>query len=181
MATSKLIVRSRLLPILSVVSLLFAVMVTAQMVRSYWRYDHLAWGGDFREVHAFSDSGRLVLIRRKMLGTGFPNHKFLGLDTLRISPATSVRRPNSGILGFNCGSDPVWKQRPGQGLQLVVDNKWVSFPHWAPLPMCSIFPFLWWRKNRRGNRAGLCPNCGYDTRANPDRCSECGHVIKTAA
>lgn len=30
---------------------------------------------------------------------------------------------------------------------------------------------------RRAVQAGLCVNCGYDIRANADRCSECGHPI----
>lgn len=33
-------------------------------------------------------------------------------------------------------------------------------------------------RSRRASHAGLCPKCGYDVRANPDRCSECGHAFQ---
>src|SRR5690349_12646750 len=39
----------------------------------------------------------------------------------------------------------------------------------------SIIPILTGRERRRARlRQGLCPNCGYDLRASPTQCPECG-------
>jgi hypothetical protein len=56
----------------------------------------------------------------------------------------------------------------------------VLVPLWAPLALSSILPLLEFlvlrrRRLRRGRREhGLCTSCGYDMRATPHRCPECG-------
>jgi len=51
--------------------------------------------------------------------------------------------------------------------------------YWLPIVVASILPLLamWKRLQRwRTDLRGLCPICGYDLRATPDRCPECGLV-----
>jgi hypothetical protein len=52
---------------------------------------------------------------------------------------------------------------------------------WAALPMGVMF-FVAWAAHVRLRRQllrryrGQCPTCGYDLRASPDRCPECGQM-----
>jgi hypothetical protein len=58
----------------------------------------------------------------------------------------------------------------------------LSFPHWALLPWFMLLPAIYLNRNNRRQsrrRAGLCSNCGYDLRATPQRCPECGEVPVT--
>jgi hypothetical protein len=52
-------------------------------------------------------------------------------------------------------------------------------PLWCPFLATTVLPMVWVlrrRATRRRAADGLCLGCGYDLRATPDRCPECGVV-----
>jgi hypothetical protein len=56
----------------------------------------------------------------------------------------------------------------------------VVVPYWAiAVAFCMLPGIVFLRFVGRGRhfRAGVCPSCGYDLRATPHRCPECGKVI----
>lgn len=60
----------------------------------------------------------------------------------------------------------------------------VSIPFWAPIALLSlpmIVLLVRRARERRLTRVGLCRTCGYDLRASPDRCPECGAAVTAVA
>jgi hypothetical protein len=58
-------------------------------------------------------------------------------------------------------------------------------PHWLVAAVAAV-PFVIWLpllrsvlRARSRARQGFCPRCGYDLRATPDRCPECGAAAPT--
>jgi hypothetical protein len=78
----------------------------------------------------------------------------------------------------------------GKVAEQSVYRKFVfDLPAWSVAAMLSILPsfrvikFIIGRARRRrlSPKRGLCLRCGYDLRATPDRCPECGVVPKAKA
>ena len=70
------------------------------------------------------------------------------------------------------------RRRPDDNLY---DAVWC--PHWFVVALSAVMPAVWlvqFRRRRERLLQGRCRRCGYDLRATPDRCPECGTVVARA-
>ena len=167
-------------------SLALFAAVTALWIRSYFRYDRVEYVGPETEQR------RYVWVVLSGLNGAFSVfiaecHEVVVYDrnsdsagvTLETNPAgKSVQsRPGWGLSRFDWNreeldySDPEIKSVEGE------------LPYWCPLlasglPLAVAYGLRRRRMRRRG--AGCCLRCGYDLRASPDRCPECGRPVGVA-
>jgi ankyrin repeat protein len=80
-------------------------------------------------------------------------------------------------------SEP-WANYQGSGPGSIGRRRGISVRLWlpaavfaAPLSLWPVVAFWHYRRQIRRKRRGLCLVCGYDLRATPQRCPECGTVV----
>jgi hypothetical protein len=71
------------------------------------------------------------------------------------------------------------------GHEIGADNTFVTTPLWSLLLVTAVLPAIatvgFVRARRQRTGALRCPACGYDLRATPERCPECGLLVKPTA
>ena len=160
--------KRRLLNLLTVLALLLCLGVVAAWVRSYLP----------EQFHLRSHKGRVLLIfAAKQHGQWFsPDGLNLSADELVHSiylyTGGAPRRVRVGFAGFE------------MALTERDSGFWFfAVPHWAvALPLAAAAGWGWWagRRRRRRDKAGHCLHCGYDLRATPGQCPECGRPAGSA-
>jgi hypothetical protein len=74
-----------------------------------------------------------------------------------------------------------WEVNEKDGGEYSIIRRWYAVPLWLVALISGVWP-VWsialsirrMRRRRRAAREGCCKSCGYDLRATPDRCPECG-------
>jgi hypothetical protein len=186
--------RRALLNIVTVASAASCMAVAAAWARSYLAYDfvtatrdHPGTGQWLRQIYDARTGRGGVAAEYYWSWTADP----AGIAGFRqahaVEPAVMVVHEPPRDVPFGSGGYP----QPGVARRLgfEFDAGWLPpfgagrvwqaravVPFWLPTAALGLLPA--WRLARRGRRRlpGACQSCGYDLRASPGRCPECGAV-----
>ena len=143
------------------VSVICFIAITGLWVRSYWMVDYAT-------VFVLSDGYLSALSTKGVMEVN------VGLDSYTKNHHTYYG--TESVYYF-----PVLRGGPFD-VDFDNDDLHLRFPHWLPAAILGLMSIFFIRKSRRlRHRLGCCPNCGYDLRATPERCPECGLAVKPSS
>jgi hypothetical protein len=165
-------------------SLVLCVATAAFWIRSYFRLDDISHKGQWH-IHNFSSVRGRAFIQwgwstqdELKRATGRYARGGFVWDTVPSGATLGVEPMSRGwrLGGFDYFS---WAGRRNAAGQLTVGEHVTIVPWWFLTASAALWP-IWWliRTRRQAHRAkfGWCLTCGYDLRATPNRCPECGTI-----
>jgi hypothetical protein len=171
-------VKRRLFTTLSALSLLLAVVVFVLCVRSQWVMDIcvIEWRparatGYYGVTFNSKSNSLLFMIRRS---DSVAERSPFRLTTY-VQPGAPLTLPPSRPPHLHERLAFVWSGLPPSGPHWAFV---VAMPYWFIIALCLLPSLLRIFRRRRVNsqRGGICKHCGYDLRATPGQCPECGTV-----
>ena len=175
------LVRRRLFAICSAISLLLCVAVCVLWARSYWRCEWFEIGNATRWRTVGSSSGRIYAAAWTNYAGRYGRDAHSSDKTMLAHRGNFVQVPytasGSGLMTLDRSIYSLGPFLFGAGTG--GDDVAIVFPHWAPAATTLALPAAWYIRRRREYRSGMegrCRKCGYDMRATPDRCPECGAI-----
>lgn len=155
--------RHRLFAGVSVLSLICCLATVGLWVRSYWVSDRVGRvardASTLRQTVTMSAAGYLIVTHFKVGSSDFPERES-GLRYHRVNLDGNVQLK--------------------YGFFFRQNDFVIQLAHWMFVLLFALAPAWWvvgpWRRQSKRRKLGLCLNCGYDLRASPERCPECGCV-----
>ncbi len=188
----------RMISFAGAVTLIFMILTAAAMIRSFYRADRVSlevvgWAAEseytarYNEVYRANYSAAILssgLEATWPMRSIVPPWTFKPAEPrwrLNILKDASGGRSNIISVYWNClGLEKSEATVPNMD-ETVPCNR-LLIPWWMLLLTFTLLATPWFmqirlrRRARLRKRKGLCPTCGYDLRATPDRCPECGYL-----
>jgi hypothetical protein len=189
-----LAVRRLLFYLLAGLSLLLCIAVGALFIRSYLVSDGAVIQTKSADTSVISNRG-ILRIRHDELSNGFGGQssiKGTGWLVEHSAPFVLPAPPTSGplapvsrrFLGFSWESRQAGQLKQSANSTLYWWPYWeLKLPHIAVVILLTILPTIAIAhiRNQKRRAKGLCQFCGYDLRASPARCPECGRLPAKAS
>ncbi|MGH7213189.1 MAG: hypothetical protein ACREIT_00175 [Tepidisphaeraceae bacterium] len=156
----------------------------ALWVRSYFIGDFVMRDRGRIMLHVNSNTGQVGLGVWDASRTASRRVGWVYKPSLSPEPE-KLTSDKSHAVFLRCGPFAFWRAKPiAPGSTGHTYYRWGAVvPHWAVAALVAVMPALWLvgalRRGRQRRRLekGWCVHCGYDLRATPDRCPECGTPV----
>jgi hypothetical protein len=176
----------RLLNLLTVGSLLVCAAVVVLWVRSFFVSDYVQRLRAHEEyLDRFSENYRLATSHSLFLNRGRTELKYLtskwygDIDGVPAPGRVAWNHQTTAAANEGEVVSSVWNwlgfdYSVRRVIPRLEDSVSMAFPMWLPAALFAALPATRLCRRLRRRMPGCCASCGYDLRATPDRCPECG-------